>query len=123
MNIFKTLFWKTSANSRDVKYYLHDLFVKEAYTPAFTFVGSDKHIVYSNGVIEFDFCWQRGNRPALFLRKNGEQIETTVYESLIKNHAPKQTIGEQIFYINSKLDKDVYYSEHRSFILNYIKNN
>ena len=123
MNIFKTLFWKVNANSRDIKHYLNDLFVKEAFQPEFAFVGYDKHIVYSNGVIEFDFCWQRGNRPTLFLRKNGKHIETTVYESILKNYAPKKTIGEQIFFINSKLDKDVYYSEHRLFILNYINNN
>ena len=123
MGIFKNIFWITSESARDVKYYLSDLFVKESFTAELTFVDSDRHIVYSNGIIEFDFCWQRGNRPTLFLRKNGVHIETTVYESLMKNHAPKQTIGEKIFYINSKLDKDIYYGEHHSFILNYIKNN
>lgn len=123
MGILSNLFWITNSNARDVKYYLNELFIKEGFTAAYVFDGSEKHIIYSNGKIDFDLWWERGNRPTLFLRKNGEQIVTTVYESLIKKHAPKQTIGEQIYYINSKLDKDDYYNEHHSFILNYIKNN
>ena len=123
MNIFKTLFWKTNANARDVNYYLSELFTKEGFTSEFTFEGSEKHIIYSNGTIDFDFWWQRGNRPTLFLRNNGEQISTTVFESLRKKCGPKQTVGEQIYYINAKMDKDDYYGEHLSFILNYIKNN
>ena len=123
MEIFSNLFWKVNANARDVRYYLSDLFVKEGFKLESSFVGSEKHMVYSNGIIDFDFWWERGNRPTLFLRKNGEQIVTTVFESLIKKHAPKQTIGEQIYYINSKLDKDDYYNEHHSFVSDYIKNN
>lgn len=123
MGILSNLFWKTNANARDVKYYLSELFIKEGFNLESTFEGSENHMVYSNGTIDFDFWWQRGNRPTLFLRKNGEQIETTVFESLRKNCGPKQTIGEQIYYINAKMDKDVYYGEHQTFILNYIKNN
>ncbi len=123
MGILINLVWITNANARDVRYYLSDLFIKEGFKLESTFEGSENHMVYSNGTIDFDFWWQRGNRPTLFLRKNGEQIETTVFESLRKNCGPKQTIGEQTYYINAKLDKDVYYGEHQSFILNYIKNN
>ncbi len=123
MSIFKSLFFKINTNARDVKYYLNEVLTKEGFQAEYSFVGSVNHVVYSKGDIDFDFWWETGNRPTLFLRRNGESIKTTVYENLIQKHAPRETVGGKIYFIYSKLDKEVYYKEHELFILDYIKNN
>lgn len=124
MGIFNSIFWKVNSTSRDIRDVLSPLFLEQGYISECKFVGSEKHIIYSNGSVEFDFKWERGNRPTLSLKKDGNQIEATVYKVLFDKHTPQNsTIGEKIYYINSKLDKEVFYNEHLTFVSNYIKNN
>src|SRR5688572_10214795 len=123
MSLFKKLFFNINPTARDVKYYLKEVFEKQGFSASFSFAGSVNHMVYSKGEIDFDFWWETGNRPTLFLRKSGEQVKTSVYDNLIRKHAPKETIGGKIYFVYSKLDKESYYKEHELFILDYIKNN
>lgn len=123
MGICKSLFFAVNPHSRDLQYYLNPVFKKEGFEKVFSWNDSKNHILYSNGKMVFDFWWVHGSRPTLFLRNNGEQIKTTVYDSLIEKYAPKESIGGKIHFLNSKLDREIYYKEHELFIIDYIKNN
>jgi hypothetical protein len=118
MGLFKTIYRKTNLNVRDISDLFGPLFMKEGYTSDFLFIGSEKHMIYTNGSFDFDFWWERGNRPVLFLKRYGVAIETDIYQALIKKSAGHiRPIGAQIFFIYSKLDKEIYYKEHYDFVL------
>lgn len=124
MEIFRKIYWKTNLNARDVSDLFGSLFTKEGYTSEFISKGREKHMIYTNGLLAFDFWWETGNRPVLFLSKNGVAVETNIYQALLdKNAMHIKPIGAQIYFINSKLDKDIYLKEHYDFVLNYLRNN
>jgi hypothetical protein len=124
MGILSNIFWKINSTARDVRDVLSPAFFEHGFVLESKFVGSEKHMIYTKGLLEFDFKWERGNRPTLYLKKDGNQVEATVYKQLFDRHTPQNsTIGEKIYYINSKLDKDVYYNEHLLFVTDFIKKN
>ncbi len=121
MEIIKKIFFNTSATARDIREVFDRPFLDSGYKASFFFEGSQKHIKYSKDSIEFDFWWVNGSRPVLFLKKDDVFIKTDIYEKLVKNHAPRNaSIGQVSFFINSKLDRDKYYEEHRNFVSEYL---
>ncbi|CAN5367769.1 hypothetical protein BH10BAC1_BH10BAC1_02260 [soil metagenome] len=124
MAIFEKTFWKISKNSRLVTEFFDDFLTKENFTVSRFFSGRENHIVYKRGDVEFDFWWERGNRPVLFLRKSNESAPTDIYSKLMSKHrgASKDSIGQNTYYLFEKLDIDSYFDEHVSFVKEYLKN-
>ena len=49
------------------------------------FLKSERHIKYEKEGVEFDFWWVGGNRPTLFLKRDGSYLKTNIYETMLKN--------------------------------------
>jgi hypothetical protein len=121
MGIFEKLYFRMNGNARDVTDLFSPLLLKEGYHLKVS-KKHERHIVYSNGKIDFDFWWVKGNRPTLFIRDSGEMIRTDIYDKLIQKHGAKNAhLGKISHYIYSKLDKDLYFEEHYRFVSDYIK--
>ena len=126
MAIFEKIFWKVSANSRYLNEFFQTLLIEEnSFEVSRFFNGRENHVLYKKNDIEFDFWWERGNRPVLFLRKSDVATETTIYASLMSKHrgGSKDSIGQNTYFLFEKLDIDSYFEEHVSFVKEYIKNN
>lgn len=122
MSIFEKIFFSINTTSRDIKETFSPLLLGLGYELNMFFENSERHVVYTQGDIEFDFLWENGQRPALFLKRNGEYLKTDVYQKIVDKYAPKNfSVGQTSFYINSKMSKDKYYDEHLLFVTEYIK--
>jgi hypothetical protein len=123
MTVLANIFFKISGSARDVTERFDDLLLKQGFEIKMV-RDKENHIIYSREEIEFDFWWTAGTRPTLFIRKKGEPVRSDIYDRLMTKHGSKKIpIGKLSHYIYSKLDKDLYYDEHYSFVSEYIKNN
>lgn len=123
MKIFEKIFWKISKNAGYVSEFFDHLLLAENFEVSRFFEGSESHIVYKRGDLEFDFWWEKGNRPVLFLRKENRPVETTIYSNLMSKYrgSSKDSIGQNTYFVFEKLDIDDYFSEHVLFVKGYIK--
>lgn len=121
MSIFQKIFFKTNSTARDIKEVFNPLLVNKGYAVEMFFLKSERHIKYEKEGVEFDFWWVGGNRPTLFLKRDGSYLKTNIYETMLKKHGlPGVSIGKVSFFINSKLDKDKYYNDHSNFVSDYL---
>ncbi|HEY0029354.1 MAG TPA: hypothetical protein VGC65_01250 [Bacteroidia bacterium] len=122
MSILQKIFFKISSTAKDIEETFDPLLLENQYKKSRFFSNSERHIKYEKGNVQFDFLWNDGHRPVLFLSKNGSNVKTTIYQNLVKKHAPPNApIGQVSFFIYTKLDKDKYYNEYAEFISEYIK--
>lgn len=122
MKILEKIFFKTNTTARDVKETFGPLLLGKGYELNMFFENHERHIMYKKENVEFDFWWENGQRPALFLKRNGEYLKTNVYQTIVDKYAPKNfSVGQTSFFINSKMSKDKYYDEHLLFVTEYIK--
>lgn len=123
MAILEKTFWKISKNSRLVTEFFDEFLIQENFVVSRFFNDRENHIVYKKDDLEFDFWWERGNRPVLFLRKSNESVPTDIYSKLMSKHrgSSKDSMGQKTYYLFEKLDIDSYFEEHVSFVKEYLK--